>query len=59
MLCDNLKGLDGEGDGKRIWEGGDTYIPMPVSCCYMAETYMILSSNYPPIKKLMVKKKNM
>ena len=28
MLCDNLEGWDGEGDGREVWEGGDLGVPM-------------------------------
>ena len=27
-LCINLEGLDGEGDGRKVQEGGDICIPM-------------------------------
>ena len=27
VLCDNLEGWEGEGDGKRVQEGGDICIP--------------------------------
>ena len=57
MLCDNLEGPDGEGGGKRVWEGGDTNIPMPVSCLCMAETYDIVKQLSSNTTKLMVKKK--
>ena len=33
MLCDNLEGWDGIGDGRRrVQEGGDMCIPMADSC---------------------------
>ena len=28
VLCDNLEGWDGVGDGREIQEGGDTCIPV-------------------------------
>ena len=28
VLCDNLEGRDGEGGGRGVQEGRDTYIPM-------------------------------
>ena len=31
-LCINLEGLDGEGDGRKVQEGGDICIPMADSC---------------------------
>ena len=31
-LCNNLEGWDGEGDGRKIPEGGDIGIPMADSC---------------------------
>ena len=31
-LCINLEGWDGEGDGREVQKGGDTYIPMADSC---------------------------
>ena len=31
-LCINLEGLDGEGDGRVVQEGGDMCIPMADSC---------------------------
>ena len=44
MLCDNLEGWDGVGDGREVQEGGDIYIPMADSCCCMAETNTTLLS---------------
>ena len=35
MLCDNLEGWDGTGDGRRgrgVQEGGDICIPVADSC---------------------------
>ena len=32
LLCDNLEGLDGEGGGRGVQEGGNVYIPMADSC---------------------------
>ena len=32
VLCINLEGCDGEGDGREFWEGGDMCIPMAGSC---------------------------
>ena len=35
MLCDNLDGWDGKGDGRRgraVQEGGDIRIPVADSC---------------------------
>ena len=29
--------MGGEGGGRRAQEGGDTYVPVANSCCYMAE----------------------
>ena len=31
-LCINLEGWDGEGDGRGVQKGGDTFIPMADSC---------------------------
>ena len=31
-LCDNLEGWDGQGDGREVWEGGDSCIPTADSC---------------------------
>ena len=42
MLCDNLDGLDGVGDGREVQEGGDIYIPMADPCCCMAESNIML-----------------
>ena len=42
MLCDNLDGWDGVRCGKEVQEAGVISISMPASCCYMAETNMIL-----------------
>ena len=50
VLCDNLDGWDGVGDGREVQEGGDICTPMADSCCSMAETNTILESNYSPIK---------
>ena len=50
MFCDNPEGLDEVGIGREVQEGGDICVPMADSCWYMAETNMILQSNYPPIK---------
>ena len=44
-------GVDGEGDGREVQEGGDIYIPMADSCCYSTENNKIMWSNYPSIKK--------
>jgi len=32
VLCANIEGWDGVGDGREVQEGGDTYIPMADSC---------------------------
>ena len=32
VLCDNLEGRDGVGNGREIQEGGDIHIPMADSC---------------------------
>ena len=32
MLCDNLEGWGGEGDGREAQEGGDTVASMDDSC---------------------------
>ena len=40
MLCNYLQGWDGMGGGREVQEGGDIYILMAGSCCYMAETNM-------------------
>ena len=37
MLCDNLEGWDGMGDGREVPEGGDIYIPMADSWCYLTK----------------------
>ena len=42
VLCDNLKGWNGEGGGREGQEGGDTCIPMANSSQCMAETITIL-----------------
>ena len=31
-LYDNLEGWDGEGDGRKVREGGDMGVPMADSC---------------------------
>ena len=36
------KGLDGEGDGKEVREGGDMSVPMADSCWCMTESHKIL-----------------
>ena len=50
VLCDNLERWDGEGGGRGVQEGGDTCMPMAISCCHMTEATKILQSNYPPVK---------
>ena len=35
-------GVDGEGDGREVQEGGDIYIPVADSCWHMAETSTML-----------------
>ena len=42
VLCDNLKGWHGVGDGSRVQQGGDMYIPVADSCLNMAEVNTIL-----------------
>ena len=32
MLCDNLEGWDGVGDGREVQEGGDMCLLMADSC---------------------------
>ena len=32
VLCDNLEGWDGVGEGREVQEGGDMCIPMADSC---------------------------
>ena len=32
MLCDNLEGRDGVGDGREVQEGGDICIPTADAC---------------------------
>ena len=32
VLCDNLKGWNGEGDRREFWEGGDMGVPMADYC---------------------------
>ena len=32
VLCDNLEGCGGEGDGKGVQERGDVHIPVADSC---------------------------
>ena len=32
VLCINLEGWDGEGDGREVQKGGDICIPMTDSC---------------------------
>ena len=31
-LCINLEGMDGEGDGRKVQNGGDICLPMADSC---------------------------
>ena len=31
-FCDSLDRWDGEGDGRKLWEGGDMGVPMADSC---------------------------
>ena len=52
MLCGNLEGWNGMGDGREVPEEGDICIPMADSCWCMAETNTILQRNYPLIKTL-------
>ena len=42
LLCDNLEGWDGVGDGKEVQEGGDICIPMTDSHRCMAEINITL-----------------
>ena len=42
VLCINLEGWDGEGDGREFQKGGDTCIPMADSCCGLTENSKIL-----------------
>ena len=44
VLCDNLEGWDGVGDGREAQEGGDMCIPVADSCWYMTETITELST---------------
>ena len=46
------------GGGRGVQEGGDMCIPMADSHGCMAETNTTLSSNYPPIKKIIFFKKD-
>ena len=57
MLCDNLEGWDGVGDGREGQEEGDICIPVADSCWCMAETNTTMQSNHPPIKNKFKKKK--
>ena len=41
-LCNNLESGDGKGDGREVQKGGDIYIPMADSWCYLAKTSTIL-----------------
>ena len=41
-LCDHLEGWDGEGDGRRVQEGGEMDVPMAYSCRCMTENQKIL-----------------
>ena len=41
-FCINLKGLDGEGDGREALKGGDICILMAGSCCVLTENNKIL-----------------
>ena len=41
-LCNNLEGWDGEGDGREVQKGGDTYIPMADSGWDFTENSKIL-----------------
>ena len=42
ILCDSLEGWDGEGSGRKVYEGGDICISAAGSCWCMAETNSIL-----------------
>ena len=42
VLCDNLEGWDGEGDGREVWEGGNMGIAMANSCWCLTENKKIL-----------------
>ena len=42
VLCDNLDGWDGVGDGREVQKGGDMWIAVTDSCWCMAETSTIL-----------------
>ena len=41
-LCINLEGWDGEGDGRKVQEGGDICISMEDSCWGLTENNKIL-----------------
>lgn len=48
-----------EGAGRRETEkGGDICVLTADSCCYTAESDTTLTSNYPPIKKKFLNKKD-
>ena len=42
VLCDNPEGWDGEGGGRGVQDGGDTYTPVVNSCQCTAKTTTIL-----------------
>ena len=48
VLCDNLEGWDGGGEGGS--RGGDICMLMADSHCCTAQTNKTLYRNYPPIK---------
>ena len=41
-LCNNLEGLDGEGDERKVQKGEDICIPVPDSCSHLTENNKIL-----------------
>ena len=49
MLCEDLEGWSGVFE-REVQEGGDICTLIVDSCCCTAETNIILSSNYPPVK---------
>ena len=42
LLCDNLEGWDGEGEGRGAQKREDTCMPMADSYCCMAKTITLL-----------------
>ena len=56
MLCDKLEEWNAVGSGSDVQEGGDRYILIVDSCCFMAETQHCKAA-IPNFKKFLREKK--